>query len=444
MGSNSDELLQRIYDKLVKLQETLNQRDIIREQRRHTVASAASRDKARRAKTEGKHQRTCGAFCRTLGNGKIERAHLKRKIVMVDTGWKTDQRGGHVKLNGSEAIMNSDKYGFGKVTVQDRRTERLPVNPRHYGSENGGVRESLVRGADGEPINRRSQAVLYDEHDRRRYHETEHGGAHKRESLIGVGRETRLSHSSAAELEYWLECFERHCSANHIAASEKIQVAYHNLQGPAGSRIKELWDRKAPRTWEEFKSLIFQKPEPRDIEGGYRDTRERAAPNWYQGIRQESSVREYRNRFEALCLNTSHLPGRHWEDIFLLGLKPQLRNAVKQFQPKEIIQMMDLAQWLEEDAEIRSQASTREQGNNPREFMKMKLVDQVGIQGKDTSCPFDESSLRFQGFLGNHEVSIEIDSGATHNFLSMDLASKLSLHNKVTKYQARYSSKAWK
>lgn len=76
------------------------------------------------------------------------------------------------------------------------------------------------------------------------------------------------------------------------------------------------------------------------------------ASQGYLGISQETTVSEYRKRFEALCLDLISLPGKYLEEIFLRGLKPNLQAAVRQLQPKGIVHMMDLAQWLEEGNNI--------------------------------------------------------------------------------------------
>ena len=68
----------------------------------------------------------------------------------------------------------------------------------------------------------------------------------------------------------------------------------------------------------------------------------------YSGIQQEGSVRDYRERFEALCLRSVTLPGQGFEEMFLQGLQPSLQTAVRELKPNGIVQMMDTTQWLEE------------------------------------------------------------------------------------------------
>uniref|UniRef100_A0A1J3C7F8 Retrotransposon gag domain-containing protein n=1 Tax=Noccaea caerulescens TaxID=107243 RepID=A0A1J3C7F8_NOCCA len=376
-------------------------------------------------------------------NGSVSGRNREWKRGVLVAG---HDRGGPHKLNRREDIMSDYGYRRQKGILRDRKGERLPVNQGRYGSDRG----------DGLYVTQ----------------------------IDGVGRNTEMSRSSAAELEYWLECFERHCSANHIAASEKMQVAYHNLQGPSGRRIKELWDRKAPSNWEEFKRLIFQKPVrdddqprmnensagkrtangymglqikpgvkrpdyevPREIEeSNYEGVRGTVAPNWYRGIRQEGSVREYRLRFEALCLNTNSLPGCYWEEIFSQGLKPQLQYAVKQLQPQGLIQMMDVAQWIEESEEV---VATSNQNANG-EYMRLVLVTvaekvyTAELLGKTArpeieervgnslmTNPSTDVRLKVSGIILGHNVAVVIDCGATNNVISEELANRLHLPIRV-------------
>lgn len=58
-------------------------------------------------------------------------------------------------------------------------------------------------------------------------------------------------------------------------------------------------------------------------------------------------------RFESLCLKTTCLPGKYWEEVFLQDMTPSLQDAVRRFRPQGIIQVMDVAQWLDESEKIK-------------------------------------------------------------------------------------------
>jgi len=143
-------------------------------------------------------------------------------------------------------------------------------------------------------------------------------------------------------------------------------------------------------------------------------------------------VSEYRARFEVLCLNSVNLPGQNLEEIFLQRLKPNLQAVVMQFQPNGIVDMMDLAQWLEKASEndhgtrgdTRAPVSGFRGGNE--ELMCLTIV-QGNQEVLSIGGLMKNNKLRFFGSISEHQVSVRIASGATNNFMSKDLAIYLKL-----------------
>jgi len=157
----------------------------------------------------------------------------------------------------------------------------------------------------------------------------------------------------------------------------------------------------------------------------------------YSGIQHEGSVREYRERFEAICLGLVTLPGQHLEEIFIQGLKPTLQDAIRRFKSNGIVDMMNLAQWLEEASEndngtggdTRAPVSGYRAGIE--ELMCMTMVQ--GNQEVFSTCGLMKNKeLKFFGSISGHHVSVRIDSGATNNFMSKDLAIHFKLPRKET------------
>ncbi|VVA92908.1 unnamed protein product [Arabis nemorensis] len=148
--------------------------------------------------------------------------------------------------------------------------------------------------------------------------------------------------------------------------------------------------------------------------------------NGYLGIRQVDYVRDYRNRFETFCLNSTSLLGQHLEAFFLQGLKPRFQYAIRQLQPNGILHMMDLAQWIEEANEFNSRRSTREdtreQRSGARELMilrlrrledqldgsgvydKLDLSKQNNVTGHMAWDPDEGNTFRVKGLIGKEEV----------------------------------------
>jgi len=130
----------------------------------------------------------------------------------------------------------------------------------------------------------------------------------------------KISGCSGTVLEKWINHLESYFWEYHIQENQREPVVYLCLEGPTGIWISELRDRDPPNSWEELKQRLRR--------GADAMAKETNQPRYF-GIRQDGSVREYRKRFEALCLKTLSLPRKSFEEVFLLGLKPQLQAAVR-------------------------------------------------------------------------------------------------------------------
>lgn len=150
------------------------------------------------------------------------------------------------------------------------------------------------------------------------------------------------------ELLIWLSCFEKYLCDNNIPEHMKLQVVYQNLEGQMGMWIKRLWEKNSPSCWEEFKWMFQQETMEKTMEKSAKQT----SQSRYWRIQQEGMVSEYRKSFEDICLRTMSVPGTCMEEVFLQGLKPPLQVAVHHLRPQGLVQIMDVAQWLEESDEL--------------------------------------------------------------------------------------------
>ncbi|KAL9830622.1 putative aspartic peptidase domain superfamily [Arabidopsis thaliana] len=155
----------------------------------------------------------------------------------------------------------------------------------------------------------------------------------------------------------------------------------------------------------------------------------------YSGIQQEGSMRDYRERFEALCLRSVTLPGQGFEEMFLQGLQPSLQTAVRELKPNGInsyqsrqaeLMSLTLVQAkldvvkkkkgvINELEELEQDSYTLRQG------MEQLVIDLTRNKG-----------MRFYGFILDHKVVAAIDSGATDNFILVELAFSLKLPTSIT------------
>ncbi|VYS59047.1 unnamed protein product [Arabidopsis thaliana] len=148
----------------------------------------------------------------------------------------------------------------------------------------------------------------------------------------------------------------------------------------------------------------------------------------YSGIQQEGSVRDYRERFEALCLRSVTLPGQGFEEMFLQGLQPSLQTAVRELKPNGIAELMSLTlvqaklDVVKKKKEVINELEELEQDSYTlRQGMEQLVIDLTRNKG-----------MRFYGFILDHKVVVAIDSGATDNFILVELAFSLKLPTSIT------------
>ncbi|OAP03757.1 hypothetical protein AXX17_AT3G32780 [Arabidopsis thaliana] len=162
----------------------------------------------------------------------------------------------------------------------------------------------------------------------------------------------------------------------------------------------------------------------------------------YSGIQQEGSMRDYRERFEALCLRSVTLPGQGFEEMFLQGLQPSLQTAVRELKPNGIVQMMDTTQcYQSRQAELMSltlvQAKLdvvkKKKGviNELEELEQDSYTLRQGMEQLVIDLTRNKG-MRFYGFILDHKVVAAIDSGATDNFILVELAFSLKLPTSIT------------
>ncbi|CAA0384304.1 unnamed protein product [Arabidopsis thaliana] len=217
-------------------------------------------------------------------------------------------------------------------------------------------------------------------------------------------REARVSRPLDENLRRCLSNFENYFGENNIPEQERLQIVYSNLEGDIGQWIKHLWKKNSPTSWKEFKCMMA------------RETKTIMKVNHqphYSGIQQEGSVREYRERFEALCLGSVILPGQGLEALFLQGLQPSLQTAVRELKPNGIVQMMDTAQWLEEKPKVYPTTQA--------ELRSMVLMGYMREDLKDTPRPANEDTERLATQLKLPVVDSSIDKVSFSYRLASDV-----------------------
>ena len=141
--------------------------------------------------------------------------------------------------------------------------------------------------------------------------------------------------------EIWRAGFlgvEKFFSVHRLSKAKRHDVAAINFQGEALAWFQ--WDdrRRKVSSWDKLKSRLLD-----DFGLSYKGS----LCERFLAMRQESSVREFRQAFEALA---SVLPGllEHvLEGIFINGLRPEIRTEVRLVMAQKLEDLMEYAQRVE-------------------------------------------------------------------------------------------------
>nr|GFB76613.1 ankyrin repeat-containing protein [Tanacetum cinerariifolium] len=152
---------------------------------------------------------------------------------------------------------------------------------------------------------------------------------------------------------------------------------------------------------------------------GFVTTRERlraADGNLYEQflkINQDGTAREYVTLFETLAAQLEGISENILEGTFIKGLKQDLRHSVRVLQPKGLSQTIELALIIDE---------TRNRGGT-----EARALDTVEVSAHSVAGITSHHTMKLRGTIQGFAVVVLIDSGATHNFVSLKLVEALNL-----------------
>ncbi|TYK02420.1 transposon Tf2-1 polyprotein isoform X1 [Cucumis melo var. makuwa] len=124
----------------------------------------------------------------------------------------------------------------------------------------------------------------------------------------------------------WLFRIERYFQIHKLNESEKMLVSTISFDGPALNWYRLQEERDKYLSWINLKERLLV---------CFRSSRD--------GIKQESTVEEYRNLFDKLVAPLSNLQERVIEDTFMNGLLPWIRAKVAFCRSKGLAEMMQVA-----------------------------------------------------------------------------------------------------
>ncbi|PKU73032.1 1-phosphatidylinositol-3-phosphate 5-kinase [Dendrobium catenatum] len=137
----------------------------------------------------------------------------------------------------------------------------------------------------------------------------------------------------------WIYKVERYFAVNGLIEEEKLTAVGMCLEGKALAWYQ--WcDRREPiRSWREFKDCLLE--HFRADDGG----------DFYEqffALTQEGTVADYRDKLEYLASRLDHISESVLEGNFMKGMKPEIRTAVRVFEPRNLGKAMELAQLVED------------------------------------------------------------------------------------------------
>ncbi|KAA0045216.1 Ty3/gypsy retrotransposon protein [Cucumis melo var. makuwa] len=136
----------------------------------------------------------------------------------------------------------------------------------------------------------------------------------------------------------WLFRADRYFKIHNLTDSERLTVAVISFDGLALDWYRSQEEREAFTGWDDLKLKMLVR---------FRATREGTLVSRFLTIKQESTVEEYRNRFDKLLAPVASLPTVVLEETFMNGLNPWLKSEVETLEPNGLAQMIKLALKIE-------------------------------------------------------------------------------------------------
>ncbi|XP_010454397.1 PREDICTED: uncharacterized protein LOC104736161 [Camelina sativa] len=133
----------------------------------------------------------------------------------------------------------------------------------------------------------------------------------------------------------WLFRSERYFEFGNFTDAEKIRLAYMSVEGQALCWFK-LEEREPFLDWNDFKVRVLERF------GDPISPMERLL-----SLKQDESVIRYLGEFEDLSTQCSGLPDSVLEAVFIKGLKKEIQDMLRMFQPKGLSDIIMMARRVE-------------------------------------------------------------------------------------------------
>ncbi|CAA7397074.1 unnamed protein product [Spirodela intermedia] len=275
--------------------------------------------------------------------------------------------------------------------------------------------------------------------------------------------------TSLEEERIELPIFQGDSPEGWIRQAERYFRLNPTIEGEALEWYLWMEDRFPFRDWHDFKSQLGKR---------FKTSETRSSLQQLMSLQQATSIREYMTEFERIVAFLPHINTEVLEDAYVWGLKPDIRSELAMHKPLELRETMDLS--IQAEIHIREiQDNTQVDGSRFQKRRDKRLCyycnekfapghrckkelniiivdeDQKSIEDDSTDEGWElfdqaisntdekafiahvslnsvtritqQGTLKRWGKIHDTEVSILIDSGATHNFLRTKIIDNLSL-----------------
>ena len=201
--------------------------------------------------------------------------------------------------------------------------------------------------------------------------ENEEGSASRRGFGAEQWRRIELPLFQGEDAPGWVDRIERYFQIRGVPPEEWLTAAKVAVEGQALTWFHWWEATAAVHSWPRFREAVVKRFQPEVAWDPY---------SALLALKQEGTVREYRDRFEALSRPQKIEERKYLRSLFLNGLKEEVRAEVKIHKYDTLDEMIDLAEVIDDRNRLISRGPNKGYvgGNRETTWPRNPLVDKGG------------------------------------------------------------------